>query len=192
MDFKKIHSDIHNNIKKRNVLILISTASVFLNLIFGILLLSIGGQRIVLMPAHLSQAVEISSSTYSNAYLEEISSYYLSFWTDITSANITYKSQLLSRHISSEFLNSFLVQSGKRVEMYKSANLGTAFTPRSFEIDASNLIVRVKGTFTTYLSQSLSSDQEKIFEIRYKNDHGKLLITKIAEFVPKVEVENKK
>jgi type IV conjugative transfer system protein TraE len=102
MEYKVAAGNIDTLSKQRNLLAVL-LGVMFLSNIFLSTSLLLKDTRIVIVPAGLTNEVVVSNAGVSNSYVEEMTSFFLSYLLDLSPSNINYRSQVILRHVIPEY-----------------------------------------------------------------------------------------
>ena len=168
--------------KQRNILLIISTAMIASNILFGIVALS-KSERIVIMP-HLKEEVSITGgSEFSESYIEQMTLFYVDMLLNVTPDNIEYKSKLLLSHVDAGGYHVFVDHFKEEKAKYKKYKLATRFDVTGLKILKNGLEVEVDGVLNSSFGKDKENKKPVKYVIGYNKSHGRLLLKAFSERV---------
>lgn len=162
--------------KQRNILLIICAMMITSNILLGIIAIS-KNDKTIIIPALKEEISVIGVNNFSESYIEQMSLFFINMLLDLTPANIEYKSQILLRHVDSEYYHSFVEHYKKEMQKYKKYKLATKFDITAIKIVKGGKEVEVRGILSSSFGKGSESQKPVAYIIGFTKSHGKLLIT---------------
>jgi conjugal transfer pilus assembly protein TraE len=189
MEYKVATGNIDTLSKQRNLLGLL-LGIMFLSNIFLSISILVKDTRTVIVPAGFTNEVAVSSSGVSNSYLEEMTSFFLSYLLDLSPSNINYRSQVILRHVMPEYYQTMNNYFKDEIKKHNDYSLSTNFTIDEFDLDEKELTAIAKGVLVSNFGKNGIQQEPKNYLIKYRYKAGKLLIEKFGVITDE-EIEGK-
>ena len=119
----------------------------------------------ILVPVGLKEKAQISSSGFSDSYLEQMSAMFLSNLLDLNPSNIAYKKKLVLGFVTPESWQNISNYFDEMQAKYKSSGLRTTFTVKEFEING--LSVTCTGLLQAYYGKKGYQDKKVRYRVSF-------------------------
>lgn len=161
--------------KQRNQAVIVGTLVALSNVILcGYLF--VRKERVVVIPAQLTQEFWTERRAVSKEYLEEMSLLFVNLLLDATPHTMQYQRDTILRNVSPTTYNNLKIRLLKEEERYKKENLATTFSPTKIVINASKLQALITGYLTSYVSGKQVLQTEDTYLLQFRYNAGRLYI----------------
>lgn len=175
MDPKKAYQDIQTLHKQRLVLSCVLVCLLVTNLFLAGIVFS-QKPKTILVPPFLNKTVSLEGESFSKAYIEEMTSFFIYLLLELSKDTLSYKSQRLLRHVDSDSYESLKTYFKEEEKKLKDYNLKTSFSVTGLTVHSDNLGADVTGVLKSdFMSEGIKESQAS-YRIRYKGDYGRLLL----------------
>ena len=175
MDPRKAYKDIQILHTQRLILCFVLVCLLLTNMFLAGLVFS-QKQKTILVPPFLNKTVFLEGDSFSSAYIEEMTSFFIYLLLELSSDSLSYKSERLLRHVdadSYESLKAYFEEEGKKLKDYQ---LKTSFSVSKLTVHTDNLGADITGILKSdFLSEGVKESQAS-YRIRYKGEHGRLFL----------------
>ncbi len=177
--------------KQRNLFLGFSAVLLVTTCALSLKIISID-EKVIMVPA-LRQTIEVSGSSVSAGYLEEMSSLvFLPSLLDLNADNITYKRDLILKYTSQsskEYMQGILEYFSEAKDRYTKFDLSTHFTSKNIEIDQKNLVVIANGTLTSIHGKRGFDSKAVSYRMSYEFTGGSLRLKEFNQVIDEKELE---
>lgn len=166
-----LHKKIIVIFHQRNFLFVLAFALLIINILLCFILV-FKKDMVIIVPANLNKEIAISSSGFSQSYIEEMTVFFVHLLLDMTNDNIQYNAALMMKHVAAPAFFLFHHYFEDNTKKYKEYNLVTYFTITEIKINGLNCVI--KGILTSAFGQDSKKEEKISYDIGYKNHSGKL------------------
>lgn len=169
-------------IRNRNGFLMLASGSLMLNFLFIItLILSIGHEKIILVPPEINQSFWVGSHTVSPEYLSEMALFFTNLRFNVTSHNVDLQRGILLRYVHpkeyAEIKTALLLEA----DHINKEHISMAFYPTNVEVDTQKWLVRITGDLLATLGNTSLPTQRVTYLITFTYNSGRLLVTSFQE-----------
>lgn len=179
MKLELIADELTRAFRERNRVVIISTVIVVSNLVLTCYLFT-NKERVVIIPANISNEFWTERRAVSKEYLEEMTVFFTSQLLDVTPSSMSYQRNVILRNVAPSVYDLLKNKLIKEEERYKKENLATTFVPSKIVINATKLKALVTGVLTSYVNGKEVSQVSDQYLLKFNYNAGKLVIKSFA------------
>lgn len=176
------NSRLQHLIKHRNAFLGFSVMSMSLNVMLSIgLILSMGHERIVLLPPTLHQSFWVGHNDVSPQYLVEMSDFFVSMRFNVSPNSIHSQQQTLLHYIDPSAYEAMKIKMLDEAEHITKEHVTTAFYPMDIKVNAKALQAYVIGDLMTTVGNTVLPIQRVKYRMSYQYNNGRLWVKSFEE-----------
>ena len=175
MDPRQAYKDIKTLYTQRTVLCALGLCLLVSNLFLSVSLFS-QKQKTILVPPYLKTTVSLDGDSFSESYIEEMTSFFLYLLLELSFETIPYKSSRLLRHVEEDSYEGLKTYFQNEEKKHKEYNLKTSFTITKIAVHKDKLGADITGILKSVFSGEGEKDSQVSYSIRYRSHHGRLFI----------------
>jgi len=138
-------------------------------------------QKVVLVPAGLSEKVWISGSEASEEYLKIMARYLVLLLLHYTPSNAEAQFSEFLTYVSPDSYPQLQKQLGDNLHRIKMLNVTSTFHVQEIEHDKAKRELTVKGFLRQYAGEAKARDEHVVCLIRYRIGDGRLIVDEVEQ-----------
>lgn len=169
-------------IEHRNIYLFFAVGMFVSNILLCIFLfLTLGKERIVIVPPDVQKSFWISSNKVSPEYLSEMTLFLNSLHMNVTPDNANFQHGLLLRYIHPDYYGEAKTKLLEMEDKIKKQRVSISFQPSNVRVDANKLIVEVVGNLQYTIGNQTLPKREVKLKWRFSYAYGLLRIIAFPE-----------
>jgi conjugal transfer pilus assembly protein TraE len=176
--------EIHKNTLLRQRQLLVYACG-FLGVLLILLSLSnlflIGRERIVVVPAVVTNKFWVAVDSVSDSYLEQMADFWGGLLLSANETNFQVRAAQLLEHTDPDSYSAVKAMLTEQQKVIEQRGISTSFTAQSFQIDKGKLLVLVKGYLKSMVANQLVETTEKQFQMEFSVKNGRFYVKKFED-----------
>lgn len=169
-------------IQNRNGFLILASGSLVLNFLFIItIMLSIGHEKIILMPPEINRSFWVSSNQVSAEYLSEMGLFFTNLRFNVTPHNVDLQRDIFLRYVHPKEYADIKTALLLEADHITKEHISMAFYPVNIEVDTQKWLVRITGDLAANLGTTTLPTQRITYLITFSYNAGRLLVTSFQE-----------
>ncbi|MBP9777564.1 MAG: type IV conjugative transfer system protein TraE [Rickettsiaceae bacterium] len=183
MDFGILQKNLKTIYLQRNYSLCLNVFLAFALIITLVIILKRSNNHsTIIIPATLSQKVQITESTVDDAFLIQWSEFIATLKLNVTPDNIQEKYNNILTFTDSSQYGLLKEHLEKERTILKSNEMSTVFFPGETVVsDKAGLTTKIKGVLRVYIGDELNKTSKVTYELKFKYDNGRLLLKNFTE-----------
>lgn len=154
-------------------------AMLLLLLMFGV---SVIRERIYIVPPEVQRPYEIGAHHGNREYLSDMAHYVLDKILTVTPENVDYNNQVILKMVHPEGAASVRTTLDAAAKRLKKERVTTVWIPQTEAVDERTHRVSIHGKLKTFISDKLTSEKEKFYQVQLKLTlSGRLYVLQVEE-----------
>jgi type IV conjugative transfer system protein TraE len=136
----------------------------------------------IVVPATLSNTVEITESGVDEAYLTQWTEFLTTLKLNVTPAIVNKQQNILLSYIEPGKYGEIKTHLTQEQESIQKNDMSTVFYPQITQVvDKKNLITKISGLLKVYIGNEINQEVQANYELQFKFIGGRLLLNSFKE-----------
>lgn len=182
MDIKILNANLKQRASIIRLLIGLSAALVIVNILsFGVIYKTVFRKDIVLIPAGFSKKSQITNSTMSASYIDQMAIMMVNQRLNVTPDNIDVENASILQYVNPAYYADFKKQLDLDEATIKSQKITSAFYISDVESNSQDLIAKVTGTLKRWVGDRQIASSQKVYDLKFSRHGYQLLLDSFVE-----------
>ncbi len=175
MDIEKLKGEFQQNFTERSMSFKLSVILLLSNLLLAWFVFS-SNQRVVVVPAEISQEVWIEKNQVSASYLEEMSYFMTRNLLDVTPEQSEFQITMMLNHVATKFRDEFLADMIKFDNEIKRLNFTSNYIIKEIKANPKDKSAIVSGERRVFMNGKQVENSKETFFIGFEMKNGRLFM----------------